>query len=84
MRTDGNLVIIDEHGTTRWTSGTAGSGFQTTFQADGNLVVYNSRGSPLWSSRTDGHNGAVLNLSTNGDVCVVYQSKSIWCAGTAH
>jgi hypothetical protein len=84
MRTDGNLVIIDEHGTTRWTSGTAGSGYQATFQGDGNFVVYNAQNSPLWSSRTDRHNGAVLVLETNGDVCVVYQSTSIWCAGTAH
>jgi hypothetical protein len=84
MQTDGNLVIIDENGTTRWASGTAGPGSRTTFQGDGNFVVYDTANRALWSSRTDGHDGAVLVLQTNGDVCVVYQSAPIWCAHTAH
>jgi hypothetical protein len=84
MRADGNLVIIDENGATRWTSGTAGRGSQATFQADGNFVVYDAYAQPLWSSRTDRHNGAVLVLQANGDVCVVDHGTPVWCAGTGH
>jgi hypothetical protein len=84
MQTDGNLAIVDQNGTTRWTSDTAGTGHQATFQDDGNLVVYDSQTKTAWSSRTNGHNGAVLVLQTNGDVCIVYQGTSLWCAGTAH
>jgi hypothetical protein len=84
MLSDGNLVIVDEFGATRWTTKTAGSGNRAVFQADGNFVVYDSGSRTLWSSRTDRHNGAVLVLQTNGDVCIVYQGSSIWCAGTAH
>ena len=84
MRTDGNLAIVDENGTTRWTSNTAGTGHKTVFQDDGNFVVYDANMNTAWSSRTDGHGGAVLALQTNGDVCIVYQGTSIWCAGTAH
>jgi hypothetical protein len=46
MHTDGNLVIIDEYATTRWTTGTAGFGHQATFQADGNFVLNDSRSRP--------------------------------------
>jgi hypothetical protein len=84
MKLDGNLAIIDENGVTRWTSGTAGPGNQATFQSDGNFVVYDASARPLWSSRTDHHNGAVLVLQANGDVCVVDHGVSVWCAGTAH
>jgi hypothetical protein len=84
MKPDGNLAIIDEKGVTRWTSGTAGSGSQATFQADGNFVVYDANARPLWSSRTDRHNGAVLMLRANGDVCVIDDGTPLWCAGTAH
>jgi hypothetical protein len=84
MQTDGNLAIVDQTGTTRWTSNTAGTGQKAVFQDDGNFVVYDSQMKTLWSSRTDGHNGAVLVLQTNGDVCIMYEGTSLWCAGTAH
>lgn len=84
MRADGNLAIVDENGTTRWLSGTSTSGSKAVFQSDGNFVVYDAAMNPLWSSRTDGHNGAVLVLQADGDVCVVYQGTRLWCAGTAH
>jgi hypothetical protein len=84
MQTDGSLAIVDENGTTRWNSGTAGTGRQMLFQDDGNFVVYDAQMKAVWSSRTDGHNGAVLVLQTDGNVCVVNRGTSIWCAGTAH
>ncbi|GIH18823.1 hypothetical protein [Rugosimonospora africana] len=84
MRQDGDLVIVDENGTTRWRSGTAGAGSQATFQADGNFVVYNAAKQALWSSHTERHDGAVLVLQANGDVCVTDHGTSLWCAGTAH
>jgi len=84
MQPDGNLVILDQNGKTLWKSNTTGTGNKTVFQGDGNLVVYDSRMSTAWSTRTDGHDGATLVLQKNGDVCVVYHGKSLWCAGTAH
>lgn len=84
MQSDGNLAIIDENGVTRWISGTADRGSQATFQADGNFVVYDTNSDPLWSSRTPGHNGAVLVLQANGDVCIIDHGEPVWCAGTAH
>jgi predicted secreted protein len=84
MQTDGNLAIVDQSGTTRWKSDTAGTGTKAVFQDDGNFVVYDSQTKTAWSSRTEAHNGAVLVLQSNGDVCIVYQGTSIWCAGTAH
>jgi hypothetical protein len=84
MQSDGDLVILDQNGKTLWKSDTAGTGNKTVFQGDGNFAVYDSQMKTAWSSRTDGHNGAVLVLQKNGDVCIVYHGKSIWCAGTAH
>ena len=72
MQPDGDLVIVDEKGGIRWRSGTAGRGSQATFQDDGNFVVVDQTGFTLWSTRTDGHNGAVLQLEVNGDVCIHY------------
>jgi hypothetical protein len=84
MQADGNLVIVDETGTTRWRAGTSPAGDKAVFQDDGNFVVYDASMRPLWSSRTDRHSGAVLVLQADGDVCVVYQGARLWCTGTAH
>lgn len=84
MQTDGNLAIVDGNGKTLWTSNSAGAGQKAVFQDDGNFVVYDAKMNTTWSSHTEAHNGALLVLQTNGDVCIVYQGTSIWCAGTAH
>jgi hypothetical protein len=85
MQTDGDLVIIDEFGVTRWRSATAGPGDSAVFQNDGNFVVYDARMSSLWTSRTYGNNGAVLELRANGDVCIVSSGGAmVWSSGTAH
>ena len=84
MQTDGDLVIIDEFGVTRWRSASAGRGDHAVFQNDGNLVVYD-RAVSLWTSRTAGNNGAVLELRANGDVCIVKSGGDVvWSSGTAH
>jgi hypothetical protein len=85
MQTNGDLVIIDEFGVTRWRSATAGPGDRTVFQNDGNLVVYDAQMFSLWTSRTPGNNGAVLELRANGDVCIVNSGGAVvWSSGTAH
>jgi hypothetical protein len=84
MHDAGELAIYDETNRQRWSSGTAGRGYRAVFQADGNLVVYDQNWTGLWTSETAGHNGAVLVLGTDGNVCVVYRGQVIWAADTAH
>jgi hypothetical protein len=84
MRSDGNLVIYDEHGQVRWASNTFGSGNRAVFQADGNLVVYNSANRPLWTSGSAGHNGAQLVLQDDGNVVISQNGAVFWSSGTQH
>jgi hypothetical protein len=84
MEYGGDLAIYDETNRLRWRSGTAGRGYRAVFQDDGNLVVYDQNWTGLWTSGTAGHNGAVLVLETDGNVCVVYRGRVIWAANTAH
>lgn len=82
MSDDGNLVITDEHGRARWSSGTAGRGSYAVFQADGNLVVYTTDRQTAWSSRTDGHDGAELVIQDDGNVVISQGGQLLWSAGT--
>ncbi|KPI20826.1 Curculin domain protein (mannose-binding) lectin [Actinobacteria bacterium OK006] len=85
MRTDGNLVISDEDGVTRWSSHTTGRGARAVFQADGHLVVYTSDGETAWSSGTAGNDGAELVLQADGNVAILSATGSVlWSAGTQH
>ncbi|MFF4653131.1 hypothetical protein [Streptomyces sp. NPDC001380] len=84
MRSDGDLVVIDESGRNRWSAGTAGTGRKAVFQDDGNLVVYRADGGTAWSSGTPGHNGAVLVLRSDGNVVIQSGSTVIWQTDTAH
>jgi hypothetical protein len=78
----GNLVV-SYAGAKKWSSGTTGKGVRGVFQADGNFVVYAADNSTVWSSRTDGHDGAVLVIGGDGNVCVTYRSTVLWQTGTA-
>jgi hypothetical protein len=80
---DGALAIYDENNQRRWNSGTAGRGDRAIFQADGNFVVYDRTMTSVWTSNTPGHDGAVLVLEADGNVCVVYQGQVIWASDTA-
>jgi hypothetical protein len=84
LQPDGDLVVIDETGTVRWRSGTAGHGRTAVFQDDGHFVVNDAGQQPWWTSGTAGHNGAVLVLSTDGNVSIVFNGVSIWSTNTAH
>lgn len=85
MRTDGNLVISDEDGVTRWSSHTTGQGARAVFQADGHLVVYTSDGQTAWSSGTAGNDGAELVLQADGNVTILSATGTVlWSAGTQH
>ncbi|WP_329454567.1 hypothetical protein [Streptomyces sp. NBC_01497] len=84
MRSDGDLVIYDEHGQVRWSSHTSGTGNRAAFQGDGNLVVYNTANQPLWASGTAGHNGAALVLQADGNVVISQNGAALWASGTQH
>ncbi|MGI5229438.1 hypothetical protein [Actinoallomurus sp. CA-142502] len=83
LRTDGDLVLLDQHGTVVWSTGTNASGTHAVFQADGNFVLYSSSQETLWSTRTDGHDGAVLVMRGNGDLAIVQGDTTLWHTGTA-
>ncbi|MEU3521802.1 hypothetical protein ABZ770_42355 [Streptomyces sp. NPDC006654] len=85
MRTDGNLVITDENGTTRWSSHTEGRGYKAVFQNDGHLVVYTKAGQTAWSSGTAGNPGAELVIQNDGNVSILSAGGAVlWSAGTQH
>ncbi|MER6852971.1 hypothetical protein AB0A81_23875 [Streptomyces flaveolus] len=85
MRADGNLVISDEDGVTRWSSHTTGRGVRAVFQADGHLVVYTADDQTAWSSGTAGNNGAELVLQADGNVTILSAGGAVlWAAGTQH
>ncbi|MFD8820621.1 hypothetical protein ACFV23_56425, partial [Streptomyces sp. NPDC059627] len=85
LRSNGNLVISDENGVVRWSSGTSGAGNHAVFQADGNLVVYSSDDRTLWSSGTEGNDGAKLVIQADGNVAILSAGDAtLWAAGTQH
>ncbi|MGV9935199.1 hypothetical protein ACWDY4_32250 [Streptomyces olivaceoviridis] len=85
MRTNGDLVVSDEHGTVRWSSHTHGSGNYAVFQDDGNLAVYSANHTSLWTSGTAGNAGAELVIQSDGNVVILSRSgTAVWAAGTAH
>jgi hypothetical protein len=84
LQADGDLVVIDELGAVRWRAGTAGRGHHAVFQNDGHFVVYDAGQRPLWSSGTAGHSGAVLVLSTDGNVSILQNGVVLWYTNTAH
>ncbi|MGW0574697.1 protein kinase domain-containing protein [Streptomyces sp. NPDC002920] len=84
METGGNLVIYDENGKARWSSGTTGSDNGAYLQGDGNLVVYSPDGKPLWNTGTQGNPGTILCLGADGNVNLIYQDQAIWSANTGH
>jgi hypothetical protein len=83
LRTDGDLVLYNEHGSVVWGTGTRASGTHAVFQADGNFVLYSSSNATLWSSNTPGHDGAVLVLRSDGNMVITYRGAVIWQTGTA-
>lgn len=50
---DGNFVVYESSGKSRWSSRTAGKGYRLSFQGDRNIVIYNSAGNSVWSSSTN-------------------------------
>ncbi|MER8186558.1 hypothetical protein [Kitasatospora sp. NPDC094015] len=84
MQSDGDLVIYDEFGRVRWSTGTAGRGRTARFQQDGNFVVYSGAGRAEWSSGTYGHPGARLVVQDDGNVVIYDQGQPVWATGTEH
>ncbi|MFG2884046.1 hypothetical protein ACGFYV_17410 [Streptomyces sp. NPDC048297] len=84
MTSDGNLVVTDERGVTRWASHTSGSGLQTVFQDDGCMAIYDAQGTVQWSSYTNGHPGAVLEIMPDGNVRIRLGDTVLWQTGTGH
>jgi len=84
LQGDGDLVIIDEVGTVRWRSNTAGTGNTAVFQDDGHFVVYDRDQRAVWTSGTAGRPGAVLVIAADGDVDIVHNGTVVWSSNTAH
>jgi hypothetical protein len=59
-------------GSTKWASGTTGSGNKLCYQTDGNLVIYNAAGAALWHTHT---NGTLQSAAVPG--ALVFGSGSI-------
>lgn len=82
---DGNLVLYDENGFTRWVSNTANRGTIAYFQDDGNFVVY-VNGGRLWASNTCCHSDYELAVQRDGNV-VIYSvggGRAHWATNTNH
>ncbi|MFJ3762784.1 hypothetical protein [Streptomyces sp. NPDC090080] len=77
-------MVTDERGATRWASHTSGSGLQTVFQNDGLMAIYDSQGNVQWSSNTNGHPGAVLEITADGNVRIKLSGTVLWQTGTGH
>jgi hypothetical protein len=72
-----NLVLTDNAGTTRWSSGTNGSsGWFATMQTDGNFVIYDQNNVPHWWTNTAGKNGAYLFLDNTSGALSIYSSSN--------
>lgn len=84
MTPSGDLVVTDERNVTRWSAHTAGSDLQTVFQDDGLLAVYDPHGDVHWSSHTNGHPGAVLVITYDGNVQIRLEDTVLWQTGTGH
>ena len=84
FRPDGNLVLY-EHATPVWSSGTAGQGgLILIMHGNGDLVMY---GKPslrrvLWRSDTAGYDGAELRLPEDGGATIrLHDGQLLWSAG---
>lgn len=84
MQSDGNLVVYDEFGNVRWSSGTQGLGDYAYFQTDGNLVIYDEYNYAVWSSGTDGYDNANLNVQEDGNVTIWWRGYVVWQTYTGH
>ncbi|MEU1484127.1 mannose-binding protein [Streptomyces sp. NPDC005752] len=78
MQTDGNLVVLNEHGKPIWAAMTFGQNHRAIFQPDGNLVIHNGDDRPIWASKTHDHPGAQLVLRADGRVVVLDNGNVVW------
>ena len=84
LQNDGNLVLYDRRGRSRWSSNTAGHpNARFVVQRDGNLVIYGGRSRTLWSSNTAGHPNAEFRIQEDGNL-VVYGNRNrvLWSSNT--
>lgn len=83
FQNDGNLVLYNRNGSSRWASNTNRKGASAEFQQDGNLVVYNRSGKALFSTGTN-TKGNVLIVQEDGNL-VIYdrRKKAVWSSETA-
>ncbi|WLQ63604.1 MULTISPECIES: mannose-binding protein [Streptomyces] len=78
MQTDGNLVVLNEHGKPIWAAMTFGQNHRAIFQPDGNLVIHNGDDRAIWASKTHDHPGAQLVLRADGKVVVTENGNVLW------
>jgi hypothetical protein len=94
LQADGNLVLSQkasngQYSIALWKTDPLVAGTDTTdirlaMQDDGDLVVYDAARTRLWRTVTQGHPGAYLRISDNGDMKVrsADGSSYYWSAGT--
>jgi hypothetical protein len=78
MQTDGNLVVLNEHGKPIWAAMTFGPNHRAIFQPDGNLVIHNGDDRPIWASKTHDYAGAQLVFRADAKVVIVHGGRVVW------
>ncbi|KPC78372.1 MULTISPECIES: mannose-binding protein [Streptomyces] len=78
MQTDGNLVVLNEHGKPIWAAMTFGPNHRAIFQPDGNLVIHNGDDRPIWASKTHDYAGAQLVFRADSKVVIVHNGRVVW------
>jgi hypothetical protein len=67
MKSDGNLMVYNDSGTSIWQSNTSGSGtapYRAIMESTGNFVIYDSKNAKIWETGTSTTNSSLLLDST--------------------
>ncbi|XP_055348869.1 comitin-like [Paramacrobiotus metropolitanus] len=82
FQSDGNLVIYDGSGRSKWDTHTAGRGDQAVFQTDGNLVIYDIANKAVWNSQTAGRGRRLVFQDDRNLVIYDNANKAVWNSGS--
>ncbi len=81
MKSDGNLTVYNDSGTSIWQSNTSGSGttpYRAIMESTGNFVVYDSKNAKIWETGTSTANSSLLLDSTGMFKILNSSSKVLW------
>lgn len=84
MQSDGNLVLDNAVGATRWASNTYGNpGAHALMQSDGNFVIYDTNWNALWATNTYGNPGSKFIFRNDNNLVIENTNGvTIWSSGT--